>query len=410
MSQSLLNLSVADLQPGMFVSELDRPWLETPFVLQGFLITDLQEIDLLAEYCSTVVINTLQSKLSSEYFKNLKRKSIGKTLQETFPTRKLKTYSDTISFDDELKVAQDIYADYEQVSARMYESFRSSKYLDVNATSNIINGLVDSIIRNPDACMLLHKMEKKGDYLYSRALGTSLWSAALARQIGLPSADIKTVTLGGLLCDIGKVRISNPILEKETALSDEELHLVQQHVLADDEFKKQFPGLSGPLLDIIRCHHERHDGSGYPDGLSGEEIPVFARMVGLADCYDAMTHNRSYAGAIPPYQASKELYELRDIHFQGELVEEFIQATGIYPVGTLVELNNGEVGVVVAEYRTRRLRPKLLMVLDSKKEHISRPYYLDLSAVDNTSRKEVIEIKKSLETGAYGLDVDDYYQ
>lgn len=374
------------------------------------MITELDEIDVLNEYCNTVIINIIQSKLSSEYFNNLKRKSIGKTLEETFPTRKLKTYSDTISFDDELLVAQDVYEDYEQLSSRMYDNFRTSKCVDFNSASNIINSLVDSIIRNPDACMLLHKMEKKGDYLYSRALGTSLWSAALARQIGLPPADIRTVTLGGLLCDIGKVRISNPILEKETPLSSEEYQLVQQHVLADETFQKQFPGLSGPLLNIIRHHHERHDGSGYPDGLVGDDIPVFARMVGLADCYDAMTHNRTYAEAVPPYQASKELYELRDIHFQGELVEEFIQATGIYPVGTLVELNTGEVGVVVAEYRTRRLRPKLLMVLNSNKEHIDLPYYLDLSAVENKGGKSVIEICKSLETGAYGLDVDDYYQ
>ncbi|MGB5324006.1 MAG: HD-GYP domain-containing protein [Pseudomonadales bacterium] len=410
MDSRFLSIRVADLQPGMFVSELDRPWLETPFLLQGFLITELDEIDVLNEYCDTVIINTIQSKLSSEYLRNIKRKSIGKTLEETFPTRKLKTYCDTISFDDELKVAQDVYTDYEHLSTRMYETFRTSNHLDVSAASNIINCLVDSIIRNPDACMLLHKMEKKGDYLYSRALGTSLWSAALARQIGLPPADIRTVTLGGLLCDIGKVRISNPILEKETSLSEEEFRLVQQHVLADETFKQQFPGLSAPLLDIIRCHHERHDGSGYPNGLCGEAIPVFARMVGLADCYDAMTHKRSYAGAVPPYQASKELYELRDIHFQGELVEEFIQATGIYPVGTLVELNTGEVGVVVAEYRTRRLRPKLLMVLDTHKAHVKQPYYLDLSQARSANGKNVIEIRKSLETGAYGLDVDDYYQ
>lgn len=410
MKSPFMTLPVSELQPGMFVSELDRPWLDTPFLLQGFLITDLDEIELLGDYCQTVIINTLQSKISSEYLNNLKRKSIGKTLAETFPTRKLKTYSDTISFDEELKIAQDVYEDYEQFSSRMYENFRASKYLDISSAASIINNLVDSIIRNPDACMLLNKMEEKGDYLYSHALGTSLWSAALARQIGLPSADIKTVAIGGLLCDIGKVRISNPILEKETPLSAEEYQLIQQHVLADQKFQEQFPGLSGPLLDIIRCHHERHDGSGYPQGLSGDDIPVFARMVGIADCYDAMTRNRTYAEAVPPYQASKELYELRDIHFQKELVEEFIQATGIYPLGTLVELNNGEVGVVVAEYRTRRLRPKLLMVLDSDKQHLSRPYYLDLSAPENSAGQVRLEIRKSLETGAYGLDVDDYYQ
>ena len=410
MNSNFISISVSELQPGMFVSELDCPWLDTPFLLQGFLITELDEIDKLGDYCSTVTINTFKSQLSSKYFNNLQRESIGKTLAETFPTRKLQTYCDTISFDDETTAAQNFYGDYEQLACRMYDNFRSLNYLDINSASNIVNNIVDSIIRNPDAFMMLHKMQDKGDHLYSRALGTSLWSAALARQIGLPPADIRTVTLGGLLCDIGKVRVSSQILEKETSLSADEYELVKKHVLADDTFKEQFPGLSDSLLEIIRCHHERHDGSGYPDGLSGDDIPVFARIVGIADSYDAMTHNRAYAAALPPYKASKELYELRDIHYQGELVEEFIQATGIYPVGTLVELNTGEVGVVVAEYRTRRLRPKLLMLLDSSKTQHDQPYYLDLSAAENKSGKDKLEIRKSLETGAYGLDVDDYYQ
>jgi hypothetical protein len=156
---------------------------------------------------------------------------------------------------------------------------------------------------------------------------------------------------------------------------------------------------------MVAHHHERYDGSGYPKGLSRNQIPPFARIAGIVDTYDALTSNRSYAQAVSPSDAIKLLYEARDEDFQAELVEAFIQAIGIYPAGTLVELSSGEVGVVVAEYRTRRLRPKVMLLLDADKRNLPNAKVIDLQEIATAPGARMVTIKKSLEPDAYGIDL-----
>ena len=159
------------------------------------------------------------------------------------------------------------------------------------------------------------------------------------------------------------------------------------------------------VLDMVAYHHERHDGSGYPNGMHADQIPVFARIAAIVDCYDAITSHRSYARAIPPATAIKMLYEWKDIDFQAELVEAFIQTVGIYPADSLVELSSGEVAVVIAEYRTRRLRPRVMVLLDRNKEPVSNGRMIDLLSQETTADGQPLEIVNSLEPEAYGIDM-----
>ncbi len=161
------------------------------------------------------------------------------------------------------------------------------------------------------------------------------------------------------------------------------------------------------VIDIVAHHHERFDGSGYPQGLSGDEIPAMARIAAIVDTYDAVTSNRSHASAISPSNAIKMLYRSRNIEFQAELVEVFIQAVGIYPAGTIVELTSGAVGVVVSEYRTRRLKPKVLMLLDERKYHLREPTLVDLNELSASPDADPPAIARSLEPGAYGIDLSE---
>jgi HD-GYP domain-containing protein (c-di-GMP phosphodiesterase class II) len=160
------------------------------------------------------------------------------------------------------------------------------------------------------------------------------------------------------------------------------------------------------VMDMVAHHHERHDGSGYPNGLAGDQIPPFARIASIVDTYEAITSWRSYAKAIAPSDAIKLLFGMRDIDFQTELVEAFIQAIGIYPAGTLVELSSGEVGVVVAEYRTRRLRPRVMILLDANKKKLRQSKVIDLQeCAGGLASAGSLSIKKSLESDAYGIDI-----
>ena len=177
------------------------------------------------------------------------------------------------------------------------------------------------------------------------------------------------------------------------------------HVKAGIEMIRGTPLVNTDVIDMIAHHHERHNGSGYPQGLSGDDIPVFARMAAIVDCYDAVTSHRGYARAISPSEAVKLLNDWKDVDFEGELVEEFIQAVGIYPAGTLVELSSGEVGVVMASDSGRRLRPRVLVLLDADKNELSTPRSVDLAPDSRGTEGAHLEILDSLEPNAHGIDL-----
>jgi putative nucleotidyltransferase with HDIG domain len=248
-------------------------------------------------------------------------------------------------------------------------------------------------------------MKQQDTYTYQHSVGSSIWAVALGRQLGLPKSDLRSLAVGGLLFDIGKLRVNPELLGASHSLTDEEFVEVRKHVDFGVEMISESGLMNKGVLDMVAYHHERHDGSGYPDGLAGDDIPLYARIAAIVDCYDAITSHRSYARAMPPSVAIKKMYEWRDIEFQAELVEEFIQAVGIYPAGTLVELSSGEVAVVVAEYRTRRLRPKVMVLLDANKQPASDVKMVDLLTDKLTPDGKPLEISNSLEPEAYGIDM-----
>jgi len=215
--------------------------------------------------------------------------------------------------------------------------------------------------------------------------------------------------VGTLLCDIGKLKLSHDLLEKTEKLTEEEFNLLKSHVDLSLTELSNSVGVTQEVIDIVASHHERFNGQGYPNGLSGNEIPIMARIAAIADSYDAMTSQRPYCEAKSPVIAVKELYELRGDEYQPELIEEFIQAVGLYPAGTLVELSSGEVAVVVSENKMRRLRPKILKLLDGNKKPISNSAIINLMDTTVDDEGNSIEIIQSLEPGSYGINPEDIY-
>jgi len=201
------------------------------------------------------------------------------------------------------------------------------------------------------------------------------------------------------LFDAGKLQLDKDLLNAERPLTEDEFETVKSHVQLGVEAIQKGGVMNRDVIDMVSYHHERHDGSGYPEGLSGDSIPIFARIAAIVDCYDAITSHRSYARATSPSIAIKKLYEWKDIDFQAELVEEFIQAVGIYPAGTL------EVAVVIAEYRTRRLRPKLMVLLDCEKQPLLDVKMIDLLLQKESEDGTPLDIVSSLEPEAYGIDM-----
>ncbi|CAA0125498.1 Cyclic di-GMP phosphodiesterase [Halioglobus japonicus] len=427
-----LKIPTSDLCIGMYISGLDRPWLETPFITQGFLIERPEDIRDLQKYCESVYIDSRRSALPGTVVRRestpLARpaeppkrprpqqdadQGSAKKLRDRpriplshiFLGRTLKAYRDDSAWEEEQPRAQRMLNTLIGDIDDIFENVSAGAKLDVIKLRKSVEPLVDSISRNPDACLWVSRLKDHDQYTYHHALSAAMWAVSLGRQLGLPRRDLRSLAMGCMLMDIGMLRVDRSLLQAERKLTEEETAAVAQHVNHGLDILKECGILNKDVIDIVAHHHERFDGSGYPAGLSRDQIPPFARIAAIVDSYDAITSTRSYAKPISPSDAIKFLYGLRDQDFQAELVEAFIQAVGIYPAGTLVELSSGEVGVVVAEYRTRRLRPKVMLLLDEQKNRLPTAQVIDLQEFAAASGGAPLTIKTSLEPLAYGLDL-----
>ena len=397
---------VKELKVGMYVSGLDRSWLGTPFPLQGFLIDSESVKDTLKDLCEFVYVDFAKSDIAEPA--PARPRAIPRTrrtLEQLFPNKTLLNYTDARDFGDEYPHAQTAIATLTQSVTGMFDAIRRGGSIDAVRVKSAVEPMIDSITRNPDACIWLARMKQADTYTYQHSIGCSIWAVALGRQLGLPKADLRSLAIGGLLFDVGKLQVDSTLIESDRVLDDDEYALVQEHVNLGLSAVKASGVINQDVLDMIEMHHERHDGSGYPHSLAGDQIPIFARIAAIVDCYDAITSHRNYAEALPPSIAIKMMYEWRDIDFQAELVEEFIQAVGIYPAGTLVELSSGQVGVVLSEYRTRRLRPKIMVLLDADKNPLTELLTINLLEVTETDTGQPLNIVNSLEPEAYGIDM-----
>jgi HD-GYP domain-containing protein (c-di-GMP phosphodiesterase class II) len=397
---------IGELLPGMFVSELDRPWLETPFLYQGFVIESDKDIDKLAQHCKFVYIDeekSLDYDFAATRAGNLKQDKSALYDGPAIP------YEKSSSFKEELESAREAHdrltATYEQI----YADIQHNNKLDLVKIKEAMAPMVDSVIRNPDAFILLTQLKQSDSYAYNHAMSCSVLAVALGRHIGLPRLMIRDLALGALLFDVGRAHIPKDLLSAPRKLSDEEMAVIRQHVETSLNAVAQNPGASQDVLDMVATHHERHDGSGYPRGLKGDQIPLYGKIAGIVDSYDAITSKRPYADPLSSYEAARELYEWRDKAFQAALVEQFIQVIGIYTMGTIVELSDGRVGVVSAQHREARMRPVVTVLLNRDKEFLDEFEEVDLRKERLGQDQQELKIARSLPKGSYDIDPAEFF-
>ena len=389
----------------MYVSSLDRPWLDTPFSVQGFQLQSQDEVLRLQQFCKFVYVDASKSTQDAAILRRKVRSKVRISTENLFPDKVLKNYSDACSWEEEYPRALRAVLELSKGIDVVYRKLTDTCALDMVTVKKCVEPMIDSVARYPAACIWLARVKQEDRYTYQHALGASIWAVALGRQIGLPKTDLRSLAIGGLLFDIGKLGLDPELLETTRQLSDAEFQQVRSHVKLGMEMIQGSALVNTDVIGMIAHHHERHDGSGYPEGLREDDIPVFARMAAIVDCYDAVTSHRGYARAISPSEAVKLLNDWKDVDFQGELVEEFIQAVGIYPAGTLVEMSNGEVGVVMASDSRRRLRPRIMLLLDADKNELPSPRTVDLSSNGSDNGGVHLEILDSLEPNSHGIDL-----
>ncbi len=403
-------VAVENLDLGMYVSDLDRPWLESPFLLQGFMIKDEEEIAQLREYCQFVYVDREQSS-TSQWQPDPVSPSRARPSRDASPAAPKPSIErhDRISVEKEIAFARNARASVKEAVGSLMDAVREGKKPNVAQLRDSVAEMESSIIRNPDAFMLLRSLQERDTYTYSHCIDSSVMAIAFARHLGLPKDQISDVGLGALLADVGKMRISQALLTTTRRLGGTELEQVKMHVAHSVSIMEELPGMNSRVVSIASTHHERFDGSGYPHGLSGDQIPLMGCIAGLVDWFDALTSDRPYGNAESLQTVVQKLYECRDASFPGELVERFIQMLGVYPVGTVVELSTGEVGIVIGQNRLRRLRPKVMLVLDFEKRRLHVNPVRDLLSETTAEDGSELTVLTTLSPGAYGISPQYYF-
>jgi HD-GYP domain-containing protein (c-di-GMP phosphodiesterase class II) len=396
-------VSVSQLQLGMYVNRLDRDWLGTPFPLQGFYVTSPEDIDLLHEYCTDVFIDVERQALHViDRLKMLEPSRIESL-------RHAVRYVDSATLQEEApraKEASDIAC---RVASQMLEDVRAGRKLSAEAIQSAVVPVVESVLRNADAFFWISALLRRDSYIYSHAVNCSALAAALGRHMGFPEQVLVSLATGGFLLDVGKAELPEEILNAPDQLDKEVFWSVKKHVEGSLRICEEADIHNPDVREMIATHHERFDGSGYPSGLMRTKIPLFGRMAAVIDSFDAMTSHRAYQKAMSRHEALQHLYRGHDQLYQRDIVEQLLQCLGIYPTGTLVELSTGEVGIVMAQNQARRLRPKVMLLLDRLKNRFARYPEVDLMLTEASATGEKMDIVGTPEPGTWGLDPTELY-
>jgi HD-GYP domain-containing protein (c-di-GMP phosphodiesterase class II) len=401
---------VEDLQFGVFISELDRPWTETPFMFQGFVLQNDRQLEVLKQHCKKVYIDPEKgADLPERRLLTSAPPPPVRTTSVLSSIRKTVIYEEKASVDKEMPAARAAQGRTESVLHDIFGTVKAGKAIDAPRVQEAVSSMSDSVVRNPDAMLLLAKMKEKGTRSLDRALGVSVYMITFARFLQLPREQLDLLGMLGLLQDVGMVRLPTQLLEKKEALTAAELELCKSHIEHSVATLRDTAGLPPELPGLAALHHERLDGSGYPQGLKGEQIGLFGSIAGLIDCFDALTHPRPYGEALAPSNALSRLYDWRNTLFDGPLVEQFIQCIGIYPVGAIVELNSGECGIVIAQNLARRLQPRVMVVVDAKGNPLRPQKILDLAKDPKVDAETPYRIRRTLEKAGFPVDSAEFF-
>jgi len=502
-----------DLKVGMFVADLDRPWVDTPFLLQGFLVENQEQILALKTHCEYVIVDRARStgdqfeapaapavavarqpsgtaarnaaaskaddvtqvtppqpvekspararneaparitrfpasvpyrarraeaggngaheeglfgrlfgrltggRRSNEREPEEPPPDVPRETPQEFAARaellppgvQVQTYVDKVSVEEEVPRAQAAVEHASSLMDNLVRDIRLGQSFEIERVEEIVGDMVESVVRNPDAAMWIARLRQEDIATYGHGLQVSVYITSFGRHLGFPKAQLSQLAQIGLLLDIGKIKLPRYLLEKQGRYTTEEYEEAKRHVQHGIEILSQTENIDPEVIEGIEQHHERMNGSGYPKGYVGDEIGIYGRMAGIVDTFAALTNHRPYAAAASSYEALRSISGWAGDFFHEPLVQQFVSSIGVFPVGSLIELSTGEVAIVVAHNKVRRLKPRVLVVTGPDKTRSPHPAMLDLLYENKAGGDEPVYIKRGLAAGAYDLDLKDFY-
>jgi len=434
--QKRVKIDTANIVQGMYVAQLDCSWLTTPFIKRGFQIVSEDEIGLLRKFCKHVYVDASQSTLSEQDI--LKAHQESASLDDPFSVtqirrrppaensglqrfrsfmRRFAVRRKTVDvaaggrtpIHIEAPLAMQAYVAVRSTMGEELQRVKKNHAVDVDKIYKAVAPMAASVQRNPDAMSWLGFLRKRKQGQFSYTITTAIWALIMGNEMGLTGRRLANLAVGALLLDIGNTQIPKSIAMKDGSLTAEELAIMRMHVHYGLEILEKSSGISDEIVEMVGYHHARLDGSGYPQGI-GDDIPVYGRIAGLIDCYDAMISKRPYADQKCAYDAVRELNKLAGTQFQAGVVEQFVRAIGMFPTGSLVGLNAGEVAIVIEQNPQRRLRPKVLVILNSEQQPVRAIKSVDLSTLpDRPGKKNARWIEGGYAVGSFDIDPQDYF-
>lgn len=394
---------VKDLGKGMYVAELDRSWEGTPFLFQGFVIENDDDLVLLREYCKYVFVDDLKSDAD----KLLQDKLHAAVRGNTITTVEFHEWSGIGKLREILKRAE-IRTDAAVTSlTRFAESSVLEKGMSYGEARVAIVSLIDNIAADPKASQWLRVLSKQDASINRHAVNTAALAVAFAADLGWDRQLQSVVGEGAMLQDVGMARVPPQIREKPVALTPVEYRLIKLHPGYAAQRLQDSEDVDPRIIDIVRHHHERLDGSGYPDGLKDGEIAPYVQLASICDVYEAFTTPKPYRRRLTSSLAMRRLTRSAGKQFNKEMVERFIRSIGIYPLGSLVRLKNGALAIVITSDEKRRLHPTILLVRDADGKARLPRKVLNLTFIESGTLSDKYGIYGVLNPDDEHIDVRD---
>ena len=378
-SSSIKKIPVALLRPGMYVHDVNCSWMDHPFASSHFPVKDEKRVgEIRALGVRELYIDTgkgldVEDAATEEDIRWEIGASMAKIASETQEEPK------RVALAREMEHARKLHGEANRVVRGMLNDVRLGKQIEMDQVEPLVEQMVDSIFRNQDALLPLARLKEHDDYTFQHSVSVCALLVSFARGLGLERQIIKEIAIGGLLHDVGKAKVPDEILNKPAKLTEAEFAKMKSHVVQSIVILQNTPGISQIALDVAGQHHERYDGTGYPNKLRGEEISLYGRMGAIVDVYDAITSNRVYHKGMAPTTALGRLLEWSKYHFDPALVRAYVKSIGIYPTGSLVRLESGRLGVVREQHADKMMQPKVLVIYHGEKRYYLPPDEIDLA-------------------------------
>jgi putative nucleotidyltransferase with HDIG domain len=375
-------ISIDDLEVGMYVEKVDRPWLEIPFFKKS--IQSTRQIDKLREYSVNVLYIDTDKGGGSVQQESGEETSSGEGPQAAVGSEaplapSCQHHASPSIFDpEEIQLCRVLQQNAVQCVKEFYASVESGDAPDLKAAEAVVDELINNVTRHPGVMMTLSKLKAYDEYTFTHSVNVSLLAITLGKTLHYNRSDLKTLGLGALFHDIGKTRVSKKILNNPGGLTEDEMNLMYKHPVHSVEILKHVPGMTIDIIRVALEHHERISGTGYPRGLKGSNISEFGMISTIADVYDAMTSDRVYRKKLTSHAALSKIYATAKGNYNTAFVERFITRVGIYPIGTTLILTSGEVGVVSRIHTEKLLCPEVFVLFDKTGKEITPPEKVDL--------------------------------